>query len=265
MKDKAGGGASSRPARRKRMLAGPFAWLAKWQPASDRDPMAVLEQAAVGRDPELVERRNKEMIAKGEVSAFFRGAAGVMAADLGVDRSRTTGLVVELCGDAHLGNFGMYESAERMRLFDLNDFDEARPGPWEWDVCRLAASAVVTARDRTDARQRQIDAARDAVSAYAQTLATLADGALVDRWYTMTRSDRPSHHDLAIPEDGDASGAILARAADFLRADPQRTQAATVAKLTVAGKFHDDSRRSHRYVLRLRSRSRRSCGVGVVT
>lgn len=228
--------------KRQSITSRPFTWLATWEPPSDRDPMAVLEKAAVGRDPKLVERRNEEM-AEGDVSAFFRGAAGVMAADLGADRTRTTGLVVELCGDAHLGNFGMYGSPERARLFDLNDFDEARPGPWEWDVCRLAASAVVTARDRKDARQRQIDAAQDAVTAYAQTLATLADGPLVDRWYTMTRCDTPSHRDLAIREDGDASVATLARAADFLRADPDRTQEKTVDELTDAGKFHNDDKK----------------------
>ena len=215
-------------------------WLATWAPPRDRDPLAVLERAAEGRDPKLVERRNREMTAKGDVATFFRGAAGVMAADLGPGRPRTTGLEVLLCGDAHLGNFGMYGSPERARLFDLNDFDEARPGPWEWDVCRLAASAVVTARDRRHTRGQQAAAARDAVTAYAKTLAALAGGPLVDRWYTMTRCDAPHCRDLAIAESGDASAATLRRTRRLLRADPGRTQAATVAELTAAGRFHDD-------------------------
>jgi uncharacterized protein (DUF2252 family) len=218
----------------------PFAWLARWEPPTGREPLRVLEAAAVGRDRQLVERRNEDMTAEGDVFTFLRGAAGVMASDLGAGRSHTTGLIVDLCGDAHLGNFGMYGSPERARVFDINDFDEARPGPWEWDVCRLAASAVVTARDRKAGRRRQIDAARAAVTAYAETVATVADGPLIDRWYTMTRCDTPHCRDLAIEDDGDASDPVLARAADLLKADPKRTQAETVAKLTVDGEFHDD-------------------------
>src|SRR4249920_2190679 len=107
------------------------------------DPVALLEHQAVTRVPELVPIRYGRML----VSAFtfYRGAALIMASDLaGTPRS---GLTVQLCGDAHLSNFGVFASPERRMMFDLNDFDETLPGPWEWDVKRLAVSMVVAGRD----------------------------------------------------------------------------------------------------------------------
>src|SRR3954451_14352525 len=100
-------------------------------PAPDRpDPIALLEEQARKRVPELVPIRYGRMLVS--PFTFFRGAASVMAADL-VDAPRT-GVTVQLCGDAHLSNFGLFGSPERRMLFDINDFDEALPGPWEWDV-----------------------------------------------------------------------------------------------------------------------------------
>ena len=110
----------------------PPEWMRDWRPATDRDPKALLDAAATGRDQELVDQRN-ELMAKSAPN-FLRGAAGVMAADLDSALTRTTGIGIDICGDAHLGNFGMYASPERRRVFDLTDFDEARPGPWEWDA-----------------------------------------------------------------------------------------------------------------------------------
>src|SRR3954451_4634962 len=149
-------------------------WMRDWQPGDDRDPKALLDHAAVGRDPALVKRRNDAMAES--APNFLRGAAGIMASDLAPALDRTTGIRLEICGDAHLGNFGMYASPERRRVFDLTDFDEARPRPWEWDVCRLATSVAVTARDAKLAADDQERSAAAAVAAYAYTLARLADG-----------------------------------------------------------------------------------------
>jgi uncharacterized protein (DUF2252 family) len=123
----------------------PLSDLAAWQPPEDRvDPVALLEEQAKTRLPDLVPIRHGRMA----VSPFtyYRGAALPMAADLAsLPRS---GLDVQLCGDAHLSNFGLFASPERDLVFDVNDFDETLPGPFEWDVRRLAASLVVAARSR---------------------------------------------------------------------------------------------------------------------
>jgi uncharacterized protein (DUF2252 family) len=117
----------------------------RWQPAPDRpDPIELLEQQAQGRVPELVPIRYGRMLVS--PFTFFRGAAAVMAADLA--STPESGVTVQLCGDAHLSNFGLFGSPERRMLFDINDFDETLPGPWEWDVKRLAASFEVMGRDR---------------------------------------------------------------------------------------------------------------------
>jgi uncharacterized protein (DUF2252 family) len=113
--------------------------------------------------------------------AFFRGAAYVMASDLAM--SPTTGIRVQLCGDAHLSNFGEFASPERNLLFDLNDFDETLPGPWEWDVKRLAASIAVAARDRNIGRKRRIEIVRDAVGQYRNAMHRFASMKALDVWY----------------------------------------------------------------------------------
>ncbi len=118
--------------------------LAEWAPTEDRDPIAVLERQAADRTPELVPIRYGRMLTS--PFAFYRGAAAVMAADLAP--WPRTGLAVQLCGDAHLSNFGAFGTPERGHIFGMNDFDETLPGPFEWDVKRLAASFEVAARDR---------------------------------------------------------------------------------------------------------------------
>ena len=211
-----------------------FEWLADWNPTEDRDALHIIDSVAEGRDPRLVEQRERVM-ARGGVFTFFRGAAGVMAADLEPDRIHTTGYEVDLVGDAHLGNFGMYGSPERSRVFDVNDFDEAARGPWEWDVARLAASAVVMERDRGSDKDQQRETARATTLAYAQTAKALAEGPLIDRWYTMTRCDEPGCRDIAVDIKG--SEEVLKRVKRMLQADPKRTQAETVAKFTSEGRF----------------------------
>lgn len=114
-----------------------------WAPAADRaDPIAILEAQAAARVPDLVPIRYGRMVAT--PFTFFRGAAAIMAADLGAHPN--TRLRAQLCGDAHLSNFGIFASPERTLVFDVNDFDETLPGPFEWDVKRLAASFVVAGR-----------------------------------------------------------------------------------------------------------------------
>ena len=116
-----------------------------WEPWPGRpDPVDLLEEQAKSRVPELVPIRYGRMMAS--PFAFFRGAALVMAADLA--HTPDSGLRVQACGDAHLSNFGAFASPERELLFDLNDFDETLPGPWEWDIKRLAASFAVAGRAR---------------------------------------------------------------------------------------------------------------------
>ena len=117
---------------------------AGWEPAADRpDPVALLEEQNATREPDLVPVRHGRMMVS--PFTFYRGAAKIMAADL--KDTPTAGLNVQLCGDAHLSNFGVFASPERTLLFDLNDFDETLPGPFEYDVKRMAASFTIAARN----------------------------------------------------------------------------------------------------------------------
>jgi len=133
----------------------PRALHGEWQTATARrDPIELLEQSNRGRLPELVPIRYGRMLRS--PFAFLRGAAAVMAYDLA--KTPTTGLRAQLCGDCHLLNFGLYATPERQLVFDLNDFDETHPGPWEWDLKRLAASFVMAARENhlSDATARDV-------------------------------------------------------------------------------------------------------------
>ena len=114
------------------------------------DPIEILVRQALTRTPELVPIRYGRMLRS--PFAFFRGGAAIMAADLA--ETPVSGTRVQLCGDAHLANFGMFAAPDRRLVFDLNDFDETLPGPWEWDVKRLAASIAVAGRDRGTSTQR---------------------------------------------------------------------------------------------------------------
>jgi uncharacterized protein (DUF2252 family) len=153
---------------------------AGWEaPSVRRDPVAVLEEQALTRVPELVPIRHGRML----VSAFtfYRGAAGLMAADLA--GGPRTSLRVQLCGDAHLSNFGAYAAPDRRLVFSVNDFDETLPGPFEWDVKRLAASFAVAGRDR-GFTTKQRHAVNLAVSrAYREAMREFADMRTLDLWY----------------------------------------------------------------------------------
>ncbi|OXY94314.1 DUF2252 domain-containing protein [Streptomyces diastatochromogenes] len=153
---------------------------ALWLPSADRrDPVAVLERQGRDRLPELLPIRYGRMA--GSPLAFLRGAAAVMAADLAGQPH--TGLTVQLCGDAHLLNFGLYASPERALLFDLNDFDETHPGPFEWDVKRLAASVAVAARENGHTKAGERVAARAAAAGYRTAIRRMAGLGELAVWY----------------------------------------------------------------------------------
>jgi len=151
-----------------------------WAVASDRlDPVAILEGQATTRVAELVPIRYGRMAAS--AFAFYRGAAAVMAADLApMPRS---GLNVQLCGDAHLANFGGFASPERSLVFDINDFDETHPGPFEWDVERLAASLEIAGRSRGFNSKARTAIVTRAVGSYRETMRTFAGMSNLDIWY----------------------------------------------------------------------------------
>ncbi|MFF2243557.1 DUF2252 domain-containing protein [Arthrobacter sp. NPDC058130] len=151
-----------------------------WKPASDRpDPVALLEEQNLTREQDLVPVRHGRMLAS--PFTFYRGAAKIMAADL-KDTPRA-GLRVQLCGDAHLSNFGVFASPERNLLFDLNDFDETLPGPFEYDVKRMAASFTIAARNNAFTKEETRDATLAAVRAYREAMAQFAQMRTLDIWY----------------------------------------------------------------------------------
>jgi uncharacterized protein (DUF2252 family) len=153
---------------------------AHWAPASDRpDPVEVLERQARTRVPELIPIRYGRMLRS--PFAFLRGGAAIMAADLAT--TPTTGLRVQLCGDAHLANFGGFAAPDRRLVFDLNDFDETLPGPWEWDIKRLAASIAVAARERGFDSQTCRETTIAAVREYRLAMRRFAAMRTIDVWY----------------------------------------------------------------------------------
>ncbi|MDH4141306.1 MAG: DUF2252 domain-containing protein [Chloroflexota bacterium] len=158
----------------------PRASHADWTPSGDRtDPVALLEAQNVDRVADLVPIRYGRMVAS--PFAFLRGSAAVMSADLA--GTPTTGVSVQACGDAHLMNFGVFGTQERNLVFGMNDFDETLPGPWEWDVKRLAASFVVAGREGGVSESRSVDAAKAAVRSYRMRLAEYAEMGGIQTWY----------------------------------------------------------------------------------
>ncbi|ARP69916.1 DUF2252 domain-containing protein [Streptomyces pluripotens] len=158
----------------------------RWLASAERnDPVAVLERQGRDRLPELLAIRYGRMAAS--PLAFLRGAAAVMAADLAAQPH--TGLTVQLCGDAHLLNFGLCASPERALLFDLNDFDETFPGPFEWDVKRLAASVAVAARENGHSEGEAHAAAQAAVHGYRAAMRRLAGLGELHVWYERVDAD----------------------------------------------------------------------------
>ena len=158
-----------------------------WSPAADRpDPLSLLQAQDKGRLQHLLPIKYGRMLAS--PFAFLRGSAVVMASDLAA--SPVTGLNVVLCGDAHLSNFGIFSTPERNLVFDINDFDETYPGPWEWDLKRLAASAVVAGRENgfkeKDCRRLAMVVSRS----YRQAMRRFSKAAILDVWYFDVDSDK---------------------------------------------------------------------------
>jgi uncharacterized protein (DUF2252 family) len=152
---------------------------AEFRPGGSRDPVGLLVGQAAARVPELVPVRHGRML----VSAFtfYRGAALPMAADLA--GTPASGLRVQLCGDAHLSNFGAFASPERNLVFDVNDFDETLPGPFEWDIKRLAASLAVAGRDNGFPARARRKIVLAAAGGYRAALRGFAGQPLLDVWY----------------------------------------------------------------------------------
>jgi uncharacterized protein (DUF2252 family) len=152
-----------------------------WIGPSDRaDPIAILEAQARNRVQELVPIRYGRMLSS--PFAFYRGAAAVMAADLA--GSPTSGFAVQACGDAHASNFGIFATPERGLVFDVNDFDETLPGPWEWDIKRLAASLAIAARHRGVDDRLRAEIVAGTVRSYRSAMAEFAGMAHLSVWYS---------------------------------------------------------------------------------
>src|SRR5271166_265613 len=158
----------------------PRAEQAKWKPpAKRRDLLAMVRAADLGRIPALVPIRYARMLQS--PFAFLRGSAAVMAFDLA--QTPVTGIRVQACGDCHLMNFGAFATPERNVIFDINDFDETLPAPWEWDIKRLAASIMVAGRYRGFGERQCSDAVLTAVRAYREHLAEYAAWPELQVWY----------------------------------------------------------------------------------
>ncbi|MGI9197715.1 MAG: DUF2252 domain-containing protein [Candidatus Nanopelagicales bacterium] len=165
----------------------PLADLGEYSPASGRaDPVALLESQSETRVPGLVPVRYGRMLAS--PFTFFRGAALIMASDL--SRLPHSDLEAQLCGDAHLSNFGAFASPERHLVFDINDFDETHPGPFEWDVKRLVTSMEVAARDRGFRKKERADIVLRCAQSYRETVASLATMGRLDVWYSTLDVDQ---------------------------------------------------------------------------
>ena len=163
----------------------PRAAHAEWNPPATRDPLALLAASNVGRTPSLVPVRHARMAAS--PFAFYRGAPAVMAYDLA--QTPASGIVAQLCGDCHISNFGLFGSPERNLVFDLNDFDETLPGPFEWDVKRTAASIVVAARNAHLSDKDARAAVALAAQVYRTKMAAFATSGYLGIWYSYTTAD----------------------------------------------------------------------------
>ena len=165
----------------------PRAAHAHWKAAKDRrDIVEILERSNQGRLDHLIPIRHGRMMES--PFAFYRGTAGIMAADLA--STPVSGLAVQACGDAHLCNFGGFATPERRVIFDINDFDETLPGPWEWDVKRLSASLVVAGRQIGLSETESVKAARAAACSYREHMADYAEMRSLDVWYDAIDVDR---------------------------------------------------------------------------
>jgi uncharacterized protein (DUF2252 family) len=196
----------------------------------DRDALEILIGQNRGRIRELVPVRMGRMAES--PFAFFRGAAAVMAHDLAT--TPVTGVTVQACGDAHLSNFGFFASPERKLIFDLNDFDETLPGPWEWDVERLSASLAIAAQDNglSDAAAGEVVAT--AASHYRKSMARLAGIGAMSRFHTIVTAEALMNRLLARAELDPARGGTVKRFRKAIDKARLRTSEQALTKLSVA-------------------------------
>src|SRR6516164_9916573 len=164
----------------------PLAAHAAWTPAAGRSsPVDLLVEQETTREPDLIPVRHGRMMVS--PFTFYRGAAKIMAEDL--KNTPTAGLGAQLCGDAHLSNFGAFASPERRLLFDLNDFDDTLPGPFEYDVKRMAASFTIAARNNGFSKADAHAATLASVQAYREAMADFAQMRVMDIWYSHLDED----------------------------------------------------------------------------
>ena len=198
-----------------------------WAEAPDRtDPVALLESQATTRLQDLVPIRYARM--RVSPFTFLRGSAIVMAQDLA--RTPSTGIRTQLCGDCHLSNFGVYASPERTLLFDINDFDETLPGPWEWDVKRLVASFYVAGRGNGFTEAECREAVLATVRSYRLHMAEFAAMRTLDVWYSRVTADDLLN--LITGASGKAGAVMRKRAAQQLGKTRQRDSLQALSKLT---------------------------------
>jgi uncharacterized protein (DUF2252 family) len=153
----------------------------------DRDPIPLLETSSAGRVERLVPLRYGRMIQS--PFTFFRGSAIVQAHDLA--GTPASGMTIQICGDCHLSNFGGFATPERALLFDVNDFDETSPGPWEWDLKRLTASMVVAARHLRHGKTAADNMVCEVVNSYRDRMAMYAEMGVLETWYDRITFDPP--------------------------------------------------------------------------
>jgi uncharacterized protein (DUF2252 family) len=195
---------------------------AEWKPRSkSQDIIKLLEESDADRIAGLIPVKYQRM----SVSpfTFYRGTAIIQARDLA--RARVSGITVHACGDCHLANFGGFASPERTLVFDINDFDETFPGPWEWDMKRLGASLILAARDRSFSKAFADQAVRAAAASYRERMAEFAEMKVLETWYAQVSID-------AIKEYFRRDRDMLARLSKKVKQATSRTSEAVVPKLT---------------------------------
>jgi uncharacterized protein (DUF2252 family) len=192
----------------------------------DRDPVAILAAQSEGRMEDLVPLRYSRMAAS--AFTFYRGAAALMAHDLGTQDS--TGLIAQLAGDAHLANFGGFATAERLLVFDLNDFDETLPGPFEWDVKRLVASFEVAGQHNDFTPAQRSDVVAAAADEYRAGMAEFARMTRLDVWYARMQAE-----DILNRWVGQADDAHIASFQKVLAKGRKKTSARAASRYTTEG------------------------------
>ena len=195
---------------------------AEWKPRSkSQDIIKLLEESDADRIPGLIPVKYQRMAES--PFKFFRGAAIIQARDLA--NARVSGIIVQACGDCHLMNFGGFATPERTFVFDINDFDETFPGPWEWDMKRLGASLILAARDRSFSKQIAKDAVRAAAASYRERMHEFSDMTALETWYAQVNIDALREY---FRKDADMS----ARLSKKQKQARSQTSEAVVPKLT---------------------------------